>query len=369
MWEWSWLSQHTPGAAFDDWGRVVREATSLGFDTIRFDPVPDLVLAARDAGGKLRIVANDVAVPWLSVPEESVVDPLAAVVEFAATAAAEGLGLIVSSWGLNRVAGDGVVDFSTYPAFNPIADDDAAVARYLDGWALVLDALLDAGLAEHITYVDFCNELDLVLALSSSRLRGWGAAHGEAFRATAERMIRWCHEHYPQLPATVSCCGPIDVVGAWYPRNADVLEWHSWYSEPDRPAWSERVAELFGDRVPAADDFQTPAKRARVDAVYRRAHAAADGVLRRQQDNYLAAIKACADARGLPAYLGEGYATPFWSDEPELSWDWIRSVSADAVRTVQRLGFDGYTTSNFSEPSFPLWGDEQWHRDLLTPAG
>ena len=95
------------------------------------------------------------------------------------------------------------------------------------------------------------------------------------------------------------------------------------------------------------------------------AYESADPVLRRQQDLYLGRIKQLGDDLGLPSYIGEGYATAFWSDEPELSWDWIKEISAAAVRTVQQLGFAGWTTSNFSEPSFPLWEDTDWHHSLL----
>jgi hypothetical protein len=373
MWEWSWLSQHAPGGPFADWPAVCAQARERGFDAIRFDPVPDLVSA-----GRIRILANDVAVPWLHVPVETEVEPLAAVVEFACAARGAGLQLIPSSWGLNRGHQDGVVDLSSYPAFNRIEDDDEAIARYLDGWHEVLDALIGAGLADCLQYVDLLNEADLVAALSSSALRAadaqapraddpwaWSPAHGQAFRSFAERLVRDVHEHYPRLRATVSLCGPLDVVAPWLPRNLDVLEWHAWYSEPDRPTWSERVAYAHDYRLPCAQDFQTPEGRRRVDEAYRTAHAVADPVLRHQQDRYLGRIKELAEQRGLPAYLGEGYATPFWSDEPELSWDWVKDVSAASVRTVQQLGFEGYTTSNFSEPSFPLWDDVAWHRELL----
>lgn len=370
MWEWSWLSQHTPGAPFHDWPAVCAQARELGFDALRFDPVPDLVPA-----GRVRILANDVAVPWLHVPAESTVEPLEQVVAFARTAVAEGLTLILSSWGLNRGHRDGVVDLSEYPAFNRIDDDDEAVGRYLAGWHEVLDALDAAGLFPHVQYVDLLNETDLVAALSSAGMRQadletprsgdmweWSPAHGAAFCALAEPMVRDIHQRYPQLRATVSLCGPVDVIGDWVPRNLDVLEWHAWY---DQPAWSDRVAHVLAGQFAGADDFQTADGRRRIDAAYTLAYKSADAVLRKQQDQYLGRIKQVADALGLPAFLGEGYATAFWSDEPELSWDWIKEISAAAVRTVQRLGFAGWTTSNFSEPSFPLWQDAEWHHSLL----
>ena len=369
MWDWSWLSHRVVGGAFADWAKVTAEASDRGFDTIRFDPLPDLA-----AGGQVRIAPSDEAVPWVHVPAEQTVDPVAEAVAFAEVAVDAGHRLILSSWGLGRGRHGDTVHFDGYPGFStidPVSDVDA----YLQGWAVVLDAFADAGLLDDVTYVDVNNELDLVVAFAAAPIlalddRGgvwdWDEVHGHTFRGIAERAITWLHTHYPQLRATVSCCGPIDVVGPWYPRNADVVEWHSWYTEPDRPAWSERVGELLdGEPFVGQKHFRTPQQRARLDAVYRRAHAAADATLRRQQDRYLEAIAAFAHRRGLPAYLGEGYAMPWYSDEPELSWDWIKDVSAAALRTVQRLGFDGYTTSNFSEPTFPLWSDLEWHRLLL----
>lgn len=368
MWDWSWLSHRVPGGAFSDWAKVTVEARDRGFDTIRFDPLPDLAV-----GGPVQVVPSDEAVPWVHVPAEQTVDPVAEAVAFAQVAVQAGHRLILSSWGYGRGRHGDSVAFGAYPAFQPV-DDEADVDAYLEGWGVVLDAFGEAGLFDAITYVDFNNELDLVVSLAAKRVLSldgggawdWTDIHGETFRGISERAVAWLHARYPQLVATVSCCGPIDVVSPWYPRNADVLEWHAWYSEPDRRCWSERVAELFGDRpYPDASDFRSPESRARLDGVYRRAHAVADPTLRRQQDRYLGRIKAFADEAGLPAYLGEGYAIPWYSDEPELSWAWIKDVSGAAVRTVQGLGFDGYTTSNFSEPTFPLWQDVDWHRRLL----
>lgn len=374
MWDWSWISHRVPGGAFENWQDVLAEARSRGFDTIRFDPLPDLV-ARGNQSVHVRVATSTEAVPWIDVPAEQRIDPVAEAVAFGEAAAAEGLHLILSSWGLGRGRRGDAVEFGAYPHFARLEDDTTDFAAYLDGWGAVLEAYRSAGLFDHVAYVDLNNEIDLVVAAASSRVPpiedlgdvwAWTELHGGAFREMTETGLRWLHENFPELPATVSCCGPIETVGRWYPRNADVLEWHAWYSEPDRPAWGERVAALFGDRViPGPQDFRTPERRRSLDATYRQAHAAAGPVLRRQQDRYLATIKSFADSRGLPAMLGEGYATPWYSDEVELSWDWIREVSTAAVRTVQRLGFEGYTTSNFSEPTFPLWQDVHWHRDLL----
>lgn len=378
MWDWSWLSHRVPGGAFEDWERVVDEARERGFDTIRFDPLPDLV-AVGDEPEAVTIVPAECGVPWMHVPAAQTVDPLAEALAFAHVAAEAGMRLVLSSWGFGRGRVDGTVRFGDYPAFVPMVDDEKDWARYLAGWDRVLTAFAGEGLLPHVVYVDLNNELDLVVALASSAVRAlperdgvwdWTDTHGRVLRDLSEWGISWLHREHPQVAATISCCGPVDLVGPWFPRNADYLEWHSWYSEPDRPAWEERVAELFdgGKRPPATGDFATAEQRRRLDAVYRRAHAAAGPVLRRQQDAYLGRIKRLADERGLPAVIGEGYATPMYSPAPELSWSWVREVSAAAARTTRRLGFDGWTTSNFSEPTFPLWADVDWHRPLLAEA-
>src|SRR5688572_20884534 len=95
MWDWSWLSHHVAGGAFADWRKATLQARERGFDTIRFDPLPDLAI-----GGPVRVAASDEAVPWVHVPAEQTVDPVAEAVAFAKVAVATGHRLILSSWGL-----------------------------------------------------------------------------------------------------------------------------------------------------------------------------------------------------------------------------------------------------------------------------
>ena len=123
MWDWSWVSHHVPGGAFADWPRVLGEARERGFDTIRFDPLPDLVALEPDEPARVRVPAHDAPVGWVEVPAEQQLDPLEAVLEFADAARSAGMSVILSSWGINRGRSrDGSVDFGTYPAFTPIAE-------------------------------------------------------------------------------------------------------------------------------------------------------------------------------------------------------------------------------------------------------
>lgn len=375
MWDWSWLSHRVPGGAFEDWPKVLREARAHGFDTIRYDPLPDLV-ARPGQPREVAILPHDSAVPWVRVPASQTVDPVAESVALARAAVDEGLGVILSSWGLGRGREDdgASVQFGTYPEFRRFDDDALGMETYLTGWGEILDAFRSADLLEHVEYVDLNNESDLVIPLVSSHFPGtdltnvweWTPEIGEVFQALTERAVTWCHTHFPEVAATVSCCGPREVVTPWYPRNVDLVERHVWYH--GGPSWEERSAALLGTAALDAPGLAEPGARARASAAYETIHAAAGPRLRRQQDSALEALHAWASAQALPVVLGEDYAVPWYSDLPRLSWPWIREVNEDAVATGQRLGFDGYATSNFSEPTFPLWEDEAWHRRLLDPG-
>lgn len=376
MWDWSWLSHHGPGGAFADWHRVLAEAAERGFDTVRFDPLPDLVACTSTGEAELEVVAGPSAIPWLHVPQRRRVAPLREVVEFATAAAAAGMRLILSTWGLGRGRRGSSVEFARYPNFTPFDDDTRALADLLSGWDRVLAALGSAGLLDRVAYVDLNNELDLVIALASAQVRAktsaapdfswsdWSAVHGQVLKEFAENGISWLHQHYPQLATTASCCGPVELVGDSYPRNADILEWHIWGAGGVQ--WDERVAGLLGSTTgvgPAA--FATAGSRQRLNEVFRRTYQGARGALHARLERELGAVRDRARALGLPACLGEGYAYSWYSDAPEMSWGWVRELSAHGTRTAQRLGFAGYTTSNFSEPTFPLWADRAWHVELL----
>lgn len=372
MWDWSWISHRVPGGAFEDWPAVLRATRERGFNTVRFDPLPDLV-ARPGQPRQVTFVPNEAAVPWVRVPAEQTIDPVEESVALARAAVDEGLRIILSSWGLGRSREpDGAsIQFGRYPDFRRFEDDDAEIEAYLRGWGEVLEAFRDADLLEHVEYVDLNNELDMVLPLVSSRFPDldldtvfdWTPEIGEAFRSVAERLVRWCHERFPEVPATISCCGPHDVVAPWFPRNVDLAEWHVWYM--GGPAWADRAHALLGETALDADGLADPEARRRASEAYGTIHAAAGPHLRRKQDRYLTRVWSWAQERAVPIVLGEGYAVPWYSDLSGMSWSWIREVNEGAVATVRRLGYDGYTTSNFSEPTFPLWQDVAWHRDLL----
>lgn len=380
MWDWSWFSHHSPGEAFADWPRVLAEAAERGFDTVRFDPLCDLVAHTSAGEAELEVVAGPSPIPWLHVPQPRRVSPLREVVEFATAAAAAGMRLILSTWGLGRGRRGSTVEFARYPNFTPFDDDARALDELLTGWDRVLAALGAAGLLDRVAYVDLNNELDLVIALASAQVRAatsatpavswsdWSARHGQVLREFAENGISWLHQHYPQLAATASCCGPVELIGDFYPRNADVLEWHVWGAGGAQ--WDERLAALLDGTAgigPAA--FATPASRQRLDAAFQVTYQGARGALHARVERELRAVRDRARVLGLPAVLGEGYAYSWYSDAPEMSWEWIREISALGTRTAQRLGFAGYTTSNFSEPTFPLWAERSWHVELLAGSG
>ena len=372
MWDWSWLSHRVPGGAFQDWSATLRQARDRGFNTIRFDPLPDLVAGA-DEPAEVTIATHDSAVPWVRVPASQTVDPIAESVSLGRAAVDQGLRLILSSWGLGRGREEdgATIQFGRYPDFRRFEDDALELKQYLAGWGEVLDAFREADLLQHVDYVDLNNEIDMVVPLVSSRFPetdltsvfDWTPEIGATFQEFTETAVRWCHTNFPEVAATVSCCGPLDVVIPWYPENVDLAEWHVWYH--GGPSWSERSDALIGKAALDAEELAEEDGRQRASEAYETIHAAAGARLRRRQDHYLEALDTWAAAQGLPLVLGEGYAVPWYSDLSKMSWSWIREVSEGAVATVQRLGYEGYTTSNFSEPTFPLWEDLAWHRRTL----
>lgn len=69
----------------------------------------------------------------------------------------------------------------------------------------------------------------------------------------------------------------------------------------------------------------------------------------------------CAGITG-PVIFTEGWGPCYHPDHPDVDWSMYKEYNARAIRTAMKYPFAGLSTSNYSCPTFRLWGDIAWHR-------
>ena len=65
----------------------------------------------------------------------------------------------------------------------------------------------------------------------------------------------------------------------------------------------------------------------------------------------------------MQAVITESYGPCYWPDHPDVSWEWYKHYNGDSARIAASMPFEGISLSNYGEPLFSLWNDEDWHRN------
>lgn len=337
MWDFSWLERRWPGAGYEDWDLALDGLKARGYDAVRIDAYPHLI-------------AHDSAAAWTLYPEWNqhdwgsptwvTVQVQPALNEFIEKCAERDIWVAVSTWWRDDRA-------KSHCRF----DTPRALAQ---AWQATLDSIAQAGLLEHILYVDLSNEFPL---------RDWTpyAEHGPGTAQEYGRHAAWMAESipllraaYPDLPYTFSF-----VSTDWQGQDVsvlDFLELHIWMtSESD---FYQRIAYNFQTFDPVG--YETLVAKA--EALYREEPAYWQGKLTAGIDK----AAAWSRAIGKPLMTTESWGSVVFKDWPGLDWDWEKELCELGVRHAAATGrWLAISTSNFCGPQYVgMWRDVAWHRRL-----
>lgn len=362
MWDQAFLLRHAEGESFADWDRVLDETVERGYNTVRIDPMPqvvdlsepDRVLPFRHKGGKpTRFM------PWGMRNE--IEGPMGRwLLDFVQRVRRRGLLLILSGWWTH--------DDSLPPSY--VRPENTRQGAEL--WARQLRALkAEAGL-DGIAFVDFANEmpyffpgfLDAFDAVHPERGKGqWSATPSfspeqRAFlRSELEGPIQALQAEFPTLRFTHSLHGDPRWLDVGL-RAFDCLDIH-FYADAD-PRWVARTGFQDLMRTMFDDDAGYREFSVRATAAYREV----GPMLLARQYALMAQFAAWSAETGMPLVCTEGWSSWFYFDHPDLDWSWLLDWSAEAMAAAGALGFWGVTTHNYAQPQFENWGDAGWHRRL-----
>ncbi len=367
MWDFSWLERRWPGAGYEDWDQALDELVERGYDAVRIDAYPHLIAAGAwgasgavqgaqgargGAGGKTEWELIPVwSVNGWSAPMRCRVQVLPALLEFVEACAKRDVMVGLSSW-FRR---------DTTEAWRLLSSPQ----RHADAWSATLSALGEAGLLDHILYVDLCNEWTIRIwapffsgqDIDAEAADGGGQAsrHGDHSLDWLKRAASRIRASYSELPVTVS-------VMPWQDKWADRLDFvdfyepHLWMSGGE---FYHRVGYTFGHFFDNSE-YELVQRHAR--RLYYNDKEKWDGVLTGMIDN----AAATAREQQKPLMTTECWAITDYKDGPMLLWDWVKELNAIGTRRAAATGaWAAIATSNFCGPQFVgMWRDVAWHREL-----
>lgn len=362
MWDQAFLLRHMEGESFADWDRVLEETVDRGYNTVRIDPMPQ-VIDLSDPDRVLRFTHVDGKpiryMPWGMRNE--IEGPMGRwLIDFIRRTKEHDLKLILSCWWTHD---NGLPEGWIQPRDTMHgAELWANQLRYLES---------EVGL-DTVAFVDYANEmpyffpgfLEAFDAIHPERGAGqWSrtASFSEeqcAFlRDHLDKPLQALQREFPQLMFTHSLHGDLRWLDVGL-RSFDCLDIH-FYSDAD-PRWIVRTGfqELMGTMFNDAAGYPDFSRKAT------ETYQGVGPALLARQRAIMSQFASWSQEIGAPLVCTEGWSSWFYYDHPDLDWEWLLDWSAKAVQASGDLGFWGTTTHNYAQPQFANWADRDWHRTI-----
>ena len=359
MWDQAFLLRHAPGESYADYERVLDETIERGYNTLRLDPLPQLI----DLAHPEKVLRwEDPHTPYMPWGWDKAGDgPLGAwLIEFMEKVQAKRLNYTLSAWWFT-----GKSENNLFPD-EALAPQTHAEAAGL--WARLLHEWQKRFGFDGLVYVDLANEVPYFLPGFLQRFEqetgsGWNEG-GQPF--TPEQVSFLSHElnpalsflqrEFPQLRFTASIHGDLRWLDV--PVQFDCLDVH-FYSDVDL-RWRDRTR--FADFMPGL--FTDASWHKEFSQRCKATHGAIAAMLRAAQRAKLASFAAWSQEKGMPLTTSESWSSWYYYDSPDLDWGWLLDWAEWSVEDALEFGMWGWTPHNYCQPQFANWRDARWHRRL-----
>ena len=364
MWDQAFLMRHGKGESFEDYSRVLDETIERGYNTLRIDPLPQLLDLTQP---ETVFRWNDPHLPYMPWGWNKAGEgPLGQwLIDFIEQVQQKRLNYTLSSWWFTNEAFD-----HSFPqaAVAPQTFTEAA-----ELWAKMLREWKKRFGFEGLQYVDICNEVPYFLPGLLKRIKAetgqsWtGEKHEDVGPAFGTELINFMaselngafsalQREFPELRFTASIHGDerwLDI-----PVQFDCLDVH-FYADIDA-RWRDRTR--FPDWMPVL--FTENSWHKEFSDRSMASHKAMAPMLRAAQRSKLASFAALAEQKGMPLTTSESWSSWFYFDSPGLDWNWLLDWAEWSVEDAIEFKMWGWTPHNYCQPQFTNWKDVRWHRRL-----
>ena len=349
MWDFSWLERRWPGAGYEDWDQALDELAERGYNAVRIDAYPHLLF--NDPTGEHELIPPWSVNDW-GAPIRSRVQILPALTDFIAACAQRDIRVALSSW----------YQRDTRDCWRMLCNPN----MHARSWIRTLDVIRDAGLLDHILYLDLCNEWPIPNWAPFLYGQEWDAVTGAGPASLTwddPKALSWSRDtmdhirqSYPDMPLTFST----QMQGDWSQAAfCDFWEPHIWMVMGGD--FNQRAGYSFNHRF---DHTEYENLQRRAEPLYRADPEHWQGNLRKVIDE----MAEHARTHGKPLITTECWGIVDYKDAPLLDWGWIKELCALGVEHASASGcWIANATSNFCGPQFVgMWRDIEWHQRLTT---
>lgn len=364
MWDQAFLMRHAAGESYADYDRVLDETLERGYNTLRLDPLPQLM----DLSHPEKVFAwGDPHTPFMPWGwDKPGAGPLGEwLIDFMHKTLDRRLNYTLSAWWFNPESAN-----NPFPkeAVAPHTHQEAAAL-----WARLLREWKKRFGFDGLVYVDLANEVPYFLPGFLKRVKeetgqSWtGESHEDMGAAFGPRLVAYVaaelnqsigalQREFPELRFTASIHG--DVRWLDIPVQFDCLDVH-FYADID-PRWRDRTR--FADWIPNL--FTSSVWHREFSDRCAATRNAIAPMLRAAQRARLAAFAGWAAQKGMPLTTSESWSTWYYTDSPDLDWSWLLEWAEWSVEDALEYQMWGWTPHNYCQPQLANWKDARWHRRL-----
>jgi hypothetical protein len=357
MWDQAFLLRHPPGGSYEDYDKVLDQASERGYNTLRLDPLPQLLDLAHPEKVYSWPDPKTPFMPWCW--DRAVEGPVGEwLIEFMEKVLDRRLHYTLSAWWFTDQSGN-----------NPFAHGSLAPRTHVDAAGLWAKMLRDWNRHfgfEGLVYVDIANEVPYFLyeymkTIQEKTGADWStprftSAQVEFLANDLNQAMALLQAEFPELRFTASIHG--DLRWLEVPLNFDCLDVH-FYADAD-PRWRERTR--FGDHM--AHLFTRDDWHAEFSRRCGQTQQAVAPMLRARQRTRLASFAAWSVQQGMPLTTSESWSSWYYIDSPNLDWGWLLEWAEWSVEDAIEYGMWGWTPHNYCQPQFKNWQDARWHQHL-----
>lgn len=382
MWDFSWLSDQGKGGSYENIERRVEEAALRGYNTLRVDCFPSRLLQEETSFHYDEFGGYDIIPGWGKVTSDFSCNALGKLKQLADACRKHHIWLGLDSWEKDKM-----IRYGTFPDFDykdiiPEAKEEKVFRDFSHTWVKAIRRMREEGILERAVWIAPMNEVPHFATRNLESIRrisehdkNEGSVQLDKNRLMDDRLRQinhWMAEEIKseidreKIPLSYSSLGSEDYAN----RLTDLYDVVDVHFMPPVICDSEDTKQFdaiakgsaIGRRFSDFEKIDLKRWSEVWDQVCRRHYC---GMLRRTRQYMLESLQhmTLPSGKKLQAVVTEPYGPCYWPDHKDVSWTWYKYYNADSARITASLPFEGVSLSNYGEPLFSLWEDEDWHRN------
>lgn len=384
MWDFSWLTDQGKGGSFENIEQRVEEAARRGYNTLRIDCFPSRVLQKETSFTFDYHPGKPLKLPgWGKATTEFNCNALEKLKQLADACRKHDIWLGLDSWEKGQMMGHKST-LGLDAGRNVIAEkeEEKALRNFGHTWVKAIRIMREEGILERAVWVAPMNEVPHFASRSlesirkiSSHDQNEGNVKLDKDQLTNKRLKlinHWIGEEIKDeiskegIPLSYSSLGSEE----YSERLTDIYDVVDVHFMPIAIYSQEEIRQFEAiakgaSKWPIFKDFEEIDLK-RWSALWDKScKNNYEAMLQRTKKYMTAALNQLTFSNGkrMQAVITESFGPCYWPDHPDVSWEWYKHYNGDSARIAASMPFEGVSLSNYGEPLFTLWKDEDWHRN------